>query len=93
VVGTDRETTKLQNPKNIVEKTLVGAEDKQFFTLGDRDHSHLFSHSFPPGSDVLREKLSLAVREGCENTSEVCGNAHATTSCSLSLITELGRTL
>ena len=42
---------------------------------------------------TLRENLSLAMREGCENTSEVRGNAHATTSCSLTHMTQLGRAL
>ena len=40
----------------------------------------------------LREILSLTVWEGCENTSGVRVNAHATTLCSLSLMTQLGRT-
>jgi hypothetical protein len=42
---------------------------------------------------TLRENLSLAMREGCENTSKVRGNAHAATSCSLSYMTQLGRAL
>jgi hypothetical protein len=62
VVGTDRETTKLQNPKKKVEKTRVGAEDNQFFTLGNRDHSHLVSHSFPPGN------YTAAMSLPCERT-------------------------
>jgi hypothetical protein len=36
-------------------------------------------------SKTLTHNLSVAMREGCENTSEVRGNVDATTSCSLSL--------
>jgi hypothetical protein len=45
-------------------------------------------------SGPLRKNLSLAVSEGCKNTSEVEGDVHATTSCSLSfMMTQVGRTL
>jgi hypothetical protein len=36
-----RDITKLQNPKNKVEKTLVGVEGEEFLIPGNRDHSHL----------------------------------------------------